>query len=138
MGSAATPGLGRQGDMCMRLPVLMVSRTWRLHQASATPRQPPLAVSGLAVTWIKEGTHRLQTHCHVTLAGTVSGKFVEVPRLDPAAMANIKEPVVLLVRTADGDEEVGSLGGNLRGIVLLQELPHLSHLGAPRHGMGCD
>lgn len=33
------------------------------------------------------------------------------------------------VRRADGDEELGPLGPRLRGVVLLQELPHLSHLG---------
>lgn len=36
---------------------------------------------------------------------------------------------VLLVRRAEGDEEVGPLGPRLAGVILLQELPHLSHLG---------
>lgn len=36
---------------------------------------------------------------------------------------------ILLVRRADGDEEVGPLGRRLAGVVLRQELPHLSHLG---------
>lgn len=38
-------------------------------------------------------------------------------------------PQVLLVRRAEGDEEVGPLGDRLAGVILLQELPHLSHLG---------
>jgi phosphoglucan,water dikinase len=33
------------------------------------------------------------------------------------------------VRQADGDEEVGALGPRLAGVVLAQDLPHLSHLG---------
>lgn len=36
---------------------------------------------------------------------------------------------VLLVKRADGDEELGPLGRHLRGVLLCQELPHLSHLG---------
>ncbi|KAG2494284.1 hypothetical protein HYH03_007637 [Edaphochlamys debaryana] len=39
------------------------------------------------------------------------------------------EGVILVVRRADGDEELGPLGPRLRAVVLLQELPHLSHLG---------
>ncbi len=35
---------------------------------------------------------------------------------------------MLLVRRADGDEEVGA-HPRLAGVVLCQELPHLSHLG---------
>ena len=38
--------------------------------------------------------------------------------------------VVLLVRRATGDEEVSAAGGQLRGVILAQSLPHLSHLGA--------
>lgn len=38
--------------------------------------------------------------------------------------------VVLLVRNATGDEEVGAAGKQLRGIILAHSLPHLSHLGA--------
>lgn len=38
--------------------------------------------------------------------------------------------VVLLVRKATGDEEVSAAGGQLRGVILAQSLPHLSHLGA--------
>lgn len=38
---------------------------------------------------------------------------------------------VLLVRSATGDEEVGAMGGALKGVILCHSLPHLSHLGAP-------
>lgn len=37
--------------------------------------------------------------------------------------------VVLLVRNATGDEEVGAAGQQLRGVILAHSLPHLSHLG---------
>jgi len=35
---------------------------------------------------------------------------------------------VLLVRHATGDEEVSASGDGVRGVILMQELPHLSHL----------
>jgi phosphoglucan,water dikinase len=37
--------------------------------------------------------------------------------------------VIVLLREASGDEEVAAAGRNLRGMVLTQDLPHLSHLG---------
>lgn len=40
------------------------------------------------------------------------------------------QDAILLVDSATGDEEVAALGRNLRGIILRQDLPHLSHLGA--------
>lgn len=41
-----------------------------------------------------------------------------------------QQDCILLVESATGDEEVAALGRNLRGIILRQDLPHLSHLGA--------
>lgn len=41
----------------------------------------------------------------------------------------LKESVIVLLRSASGDEEVGAAGANLKGVVLTQDLPHLSHLG---------
>ncbi|KAF3674172.1 hypothetical protein FXO38_05354 [Capsicum annuum] len=38
-------------------------------------------------------------------------------------------PVIHVVNKTDGDEEVTAAGSNISGVVLLQELPHLSHLG---------
>ncbi|CAK9138206.1 unnamed protein product [Ilex paraguariensis] len=43
--------------------------------------------------------------------------------------SSVTGPVILVVSKADGDEEVTAAGNNIVGIVLLQELPHLSHLG---------
>ena len=40
-------------------------------------------------------------------------------------------PVIVLVKEASGDEEVGAAGANLKGVILCHSLPHLSHLGAP-------
>jgi phosphoglucan,water dikinase len=68
------------------------------------------------------------------VAGTAVGRLTEAVRLDPAALADVTEPVVLLLREADGDEEVAAAGDCVRGIVLTQELPHLSHLGARERG----
>ena len=42
----------------------------------------------------------------------------------------MSQDAILLVESATGDEEVAALGRNLRGIILRQDLPHLSHLGA--------
>lgn len=63
------------------------------------------------------------------VAGTAIGKLVELPELDPAVLASFQEPVVVLLRQASGDEEVAAAGKMLKGVVLAQELPHLSHLG---------
>ena len=40
------------------------------------------------------------------------------------------EDVILLVKSASGEEEVGAVGPQLKGVILQQSLPHLSHLGA--------
>lgn len=47
------------------------------------------------------------------------------------------DPVVLLVRNASGDEEVGAAGANLKGVILCHSLPHLSHLGEPHTILIC-
>lgn len=58
------------------------------------------------------------------------GKLVEVAEMDPALLAEqLKEAAIVLVRNASGDEELGSAGPNLKGVVLCHSLPHLSHLG---------
>ena len=41
---------------------------------------------------------------------------------------NIKVPSILLCDSADGDEEVSTLGPNVKSIVLSHTLPHLSYL----------
>ncbi|GIL64105.1 hypothetical protein Vafri_18076 [Volvox africanus] len=70
----------------------------------------------------------------VLVPGEVSGVLREAAQLDGTALegpsaSSGDDGVVLVVRRADGDEELGPLGPRLRGVVLLQELPHLSHLG---------
>ncbi|XP_031475207.1 phosphoglucan, water dikinase, chloroplastic isoform X1 [Nymphaea colorata] len=66
----------------------------------------------------------------VLVAGTAVGTLVQVDSIGPGCLpASISGPVILLVNRADGDEEVKAAGGNIAGVVLLQELPHLSHLG---------
>ena len=49
--------------------------------------------------------------------------------MEPGALDETDEPVVLLVKQASGDEEIGAAGVNLRGVILCHGLPHLSHLG---------
>ncbi|KAL0746792.1 hypothetical protein Bca101_028794 [Brassica carinata] len=47
-------------------------------------------------------------------------------------------PIILLVNKADGDEEVSAANGNIAGVMILQELPHLSHLGEKIVFVTCD
>lgn len=70
------------------------------------------------------------------VSGTAVGRLMELERLDPGALEHEAGPVVLLLREADGDEEVAAAGRCVRGIVLTQELPHLSHLGGCPTGRG--
>lgn len=66
----------------------------------------------------------------VLVPGATSGTLVQVESIIPGALpSSATGPVILLVRKADGDEEVTAAGGNINAIILLQELPHLSHLG---------
>lgn len=63
-------------------------------------------------------------------AGSVTGKLLEVQRIEPGAVkADSGEDIILLVHEASGDEEVTAAGVNLRGVILAHSLPHLSHLG---------
>eukprot|EP00898_Chlorokybus_atmophyticus_P001306 jgi/Chlat1/2176/Chrsp17S02751 len=64
----------------------------------------------------------------VLVTGDAVGTLTPVERIAPGQV-NASGPVVLLVKKADGDEEVRAAGENVKGVILLQELPHLSHLG---------
>nr|GMD68042.1 phosphoglucan, water dikinase, chloroplastic [Ipomoea batatas] len=64
--------------------------------------------------------------------GVFFNRIVEcqVDRIVPGSLPSSETgPVILVVSKADGDEEVTAAGNNIAGIILLQELPHLSHLG---------
>jgi phosphoglucan,water dikinase len=68
--------------------------------------------------------------------GTAAGTLLVVDDLEeaPAAAAALGGgPAIVLARRASGDEEVGSAAGPggaaIAGVLLLQDLPHLSHLG---------
>ncbi|GLJ26894.1 hypothetical protein SUGI_0526130 [Cryptomeria japonica] len=62
--------------------------------------------------------------------GKAIGTLVEVERIVPGSLPGAHAgPVILLVKKADGDEEVKAAGENIVGVVLLHEMPHLSHLG---------
>ncbi|XP_027165798.1 phosphoglucan, water dikinase, chloroplastic [Coffea eugenioides] len=66
----------------------------------------------------------------VVVPGDASGVLVQVDNIVPGTLpSSVEGPVILVVNRADGDEEVTATGSNIAGIVLLQELPHLSHLG---------
>ncbi|KAJ6844705.1 phosphoglucan, water dikinase, chloroplastic-like [Iris pallida] len=66
----------------------------------------------------------------VLVPGVARGTLLQVDRIVPGSLpSSIQGPVILVVNKADGDEEVKAAGSNIMGVVLLQELPHLSHLG---------
>uniref|UniRef100_A0A1D2A6P8 CBM20 domain-containing protein n=2 Tax=Auxenochlorella protothecoides TaxID=3075 RepID=A0A1D2A6P8_AUXPR len=85
-------------------------------------------LSKLAATLLK-GTELVAggSPFDVVVGGEASGKLQEVDALQPGCAG--VEACVLVVRSATGDEEVGALGPNLRGIILRHDIPHLSHLG---------
>ena len=60
--------------------------------------------------------------------GDAVGALKCVDRLTPEDCAQFTEPVILVVASADGDEEVSTCGPHVRGVVLCHALPHLSHL----------
>ena len=64
--------------------------------------------------------------------GICKGTLVEVNELTPEAISNVTRDnsnVIVAVKKASGDEELVSLGDKLKGVILLHEIPHLSHLG---------
>lgn len=63
------------------------------------------------------------------MPGRAVGTLLEVDRIIPGSLLSTNGAVILLVKTADGDEEVKAAGSNVAGVVLQHELPHLSHLG---------
>ena len=54
---------------------------------------------------------------------------MEVSKIDVGVLQALKQPTVLVVKSASGDEEIAGCGDLLQGVVLKQSLPHLSHLG---------
>ena len=66
----------------------------------------------------------------VIMPGRATGALVEVDRIVPGSLpSSATGPIILLVKQADGDEEVKAAGSNVAGVILQHELPHLSHLG---------
>lgn len=67
----------------------------------------------------------------VIVAGFSRGVLLSVDSLEPGCMGSISpgKNAILLLKEATGDEEVSTLGPQLKGILLKQEIPHLSHLG---------
>ena len=67
------------------------------------------------------------------VGGVATGTLTQLPRLGPGGLPQGTGPAVLLLGAADGDEEVsgcgqGGGGQGVAGVLLLQQLPHLSHL----------
>ncbi|XP_061961632.1 phosphoglucan, water dikinase, chloroplastic-like [Populus nigra] len=88
-------------------------------------------VSKLCTLLLKAVRSTLGSHgWDILVPGAASGTLVQVESIVPGSLpSKIEGPIVLVVNKADGDEEVTAAGSNIVGIILLQELPHLSHLG---------
>ncbi|KAG6422820.1 hypothetical protein SASPL_113201 [Salvia splendens] len=66
----------------------------------------------------------------ILVPGDAVGTLIQVDSIVPGSIpSSVTGPVILVVNRADGDEEVTAAGDNITGVILLQELPHLSHLG---------
>ncbi|GKB78565.1 hypothetical protein Tco_0945460 [Tanacetum coccineum] len=75
----------------------------------------------------------------VLVPGLAHGTLIQVERIVPRILpSSVDEPVILMVSKADGDEEVTATGNNIVGVILLQELPHLSHLGEKVTFVTCE
>ncbi|KAJ6973209.1 phosphoglucan [Populus alba x Populus x berolinensis] len=88
-------------------------------------------VSKLCTLLLKAVRSTLGSHgWDILVPGAASGTLVQVESIVPRSLpSTIEGPIILVVNKADGDEEVTAAGSNIVGIILLQELPHLSHLG---------
>ena len=61
--------------------------------------------------------------------GEARGTLVELERLTAESVrAQGDHDIIALVNEVDGDEEISSAGLNVKGVILRQELAHLSHL----------
>ncbi|KAG8378338.1 hypothetical protein BUALT_Bualt08G0127000 [Buddleja alternifolia] len=66
----------------------------------------------------------------ILVPGNAFGTLIQVENIVPGSVpSSVTGPVILVVNKADGDEEVTAAGPNVAGVILMQELPHLSHLG---------
>ncbi|KAL6504566.1 Phosphoglucan, water dikinase, chloroplastic [Orobanche gracilis] len=66
----------------------------------------------------------------ILVPGDAFGTLFQVENIVPGCLpSSVKGPVILVVSKADGDEEVTAAGADITGVILMQELPHLSHLG---------
>ncbi|KAI3460627.1 hypothetical protein Pfo_017290 [Paulownia fortunei] len=66
----------------------------------------------------------------ILVPGDAFGTLIQVENIVPGSVpSSVTGPIILVVSKADGDEEVTAAGANIAGVILMQELPHLSHLG---------
>ena len=97
-------------------------------------------VSKLTSFLLKAARHAAgQTAWDTLVPGLSRGRLLEVNTIDSIALPSdirADEKLILLVKRATGEEDVGHLvsgftgkGMKVTGIILCQELPHLSHLG---------
>jgi len=79
-------------------------------------------LSKLASSWLRRIRAALDLPAwDVVVSGQATGRVVIAERLDE----NFSEPVLVLLPQAEGDEEIPA---GVAGLVLAQDLPHLSHL----------
>ncbi|EAY82846.1 hypothetical protein OsI_38057 [Oryza sativa Indica Group] len=128
---------GRRGFACRGRSAASAAERHELKSSGKTGRTK---ISGAIIFWDQTFSVALlqkairevlgSTGWDVLVPGVAHGTLMRVERILPGSLpSSVKEPVVLIVDKADGDEEVKAAGDNIVGVILLQELPHLSHLG---------
>ena len=61
--------------------------------------------------------------------GNARGELVRLERLTPESVQKCGEKdIIAFVESIDGDEEISSAGSNVKGVILRDEVAHLSHL----------
>ncbi|KAH6785737.1 hypothetical protein C2S51_038192 [Perilla frutescens var. frutescens] len=62
----------------------------------------------------------------ILVPGNASGKLIEVENI--GSIPSSETELIVVVKKAEGDEEVKAAGPDIAGVILLQRLPRLSHL----------
>lgn len=127
---------------CLHEPALQLGKSLGIEEEKAAVFSESEIRSNVAFQTSKLATLLLKAsqvaanmpRWQVIRQGKCSGVLLEVEELSPESIARIAaeangDSFIAVVKTATGDEELVSLSDRLRGVVLLHDIPHLSHLG---------
>jgi len=109
----------------------------RIHGEASVRAAVSFPLSNLA-GWLLRATDRTLggDGTETLVSGDITALLVALPRLTPDAIAACMRStnaqpgsrLVVLLDAADGEEDVSALGADIGGVILKQQLPHLSHL----------